>query len=49
MDKVLSIKEVYKKLATFIRKMDDIENLRMSSSEGIRWAMTGGEGKGLGN
>jgi iron only hydrogenase large subunit-like protein len=47
-DKVLSIKEVYKKLATFIRKMDDIENLRMSSSEGIRWAMTGGEGKGLG-
>ncbi|NLM48096.1 MAG: 4Fe-4S binding protein [Epulopiscium sp.] len=46
-DKVLSIKEVYKKLAGTLKRLDKIENLRTSSYDGIRWAMSGGEGKGL--
>lgn len=47
-DKVVSIKEVYKKLRPIIKKMDYVESLRHSSKHGIRWAMTGGEGEGLG-
>ncbi len=45
-DGVLSMKEVYLELIPIINKMtpDDIEVLQMSTSEGIGWAASGGEG-----
>ncbi|NLK21466.1 MAG: 4Fe-4S binding protein [Epulopiscium sp.] len=47
-DRVVSIREVYKKLISILRRLDDVQIIRHSSREGIRWAVSGGEGKGLG-
>ena len=45
-DGVLSMKDIYLELLPIIRELepDDIEVLQMSSSEGIGWAASGGEG-----
>jgi iron only hydrogenase large subunit-like protein len=47
-DKVLSIKDVYMKLIPVLKKIEHPEILRQSSSNGIGWAMSGGEGEFLG-
>lgn len=47
-DKVLSIKEVYMKLVPILRTIDQAEILRHSTSNGIGWAISGGEGEILG-
>lgn len=45
-DGVLSMREVYLELMPIIKQMspEDVEVLQMSSSEGIGWAASGGEG-----
>lgn len=47
-DKVISIREVYMKLAPILKNIDEAEVLRHSSNNGIGWAMSGGEGEFLG-
>ena len=45
-DAVVSIAEIYPKLLSEIKKIDTPENLVQSSSVGVGWAVSGGEGEG---
>jgi len=47
-DGVISIKDTYLKMAHQLGKMTDIEKLSKAGSEGIIWAVSGGEAKGSG-
>jgi iron only hydrogenase large subunit-like protein len=47
-DKVVSIREVYMRLIPILKTIDEAEVLRDSSNNGIKWAMSGGEGDFLG-
>lgn len=45
---VISVKDVYMKLAQALPKIEKIEKLSVAGKEGIRWARSGGETEALG-
>lgn len=45
---VISIREIYMPLLSAIKTIDKAEILRQSTSQGVKWASTGGEGSALG-
>ncbi len=48
-DGVISMKEVYLKLAAIVGKIDDVEKLSIAGMSGICWANSGGESSALRN
>lgn len=48
-DGVISMKEVYLKLAAVLGKIDEVENLAVAGMAGISWASSGGESAALGD
>ncbi|HEX9059081.1 MAG TPA: [Fe-Fe] hydrogenase large subunit C-terminal domain-containing protein [Clostridia bacterium] len=47
-DGVISIKDVYLKILSWLQKLNGVENLEHAGFEGIGWANSGGEGSVLG-
>lgn len=46
-DAVISMQDIYMKLRSVIRRLQDVEILAQSTDKGVDWALTGGESKGI--
>ena len=45
---VMSVKDVYTRIAQLIHSIDEVEKLSKAGKDGIRWARSGGEARALG-